>query len=322
MNEGLVFACLLDGKGGGKDLTAADLKNPKPRAGILWMHIDYRNAAAGRWIRTSSGIEPLAIDALLDEDSRPRMVQFDDGLLLILRGVNFNKGAKPEDMVSVRIWAEANRIITTRHRKVGTLSEFHEQLLAGKGPTGPGDFILRLAAHLDSNIEPVIDRIDEEVETAESNYSGNNNSAYRGEFGQLRRRTAHLRRYLAPQRDTLERLSRQSVGILSDDQRNGLREEADAMTRHLEDLDLARERAMVAQEELLNTMAQEQNSRMYVLSLVAAIFLPLAFLTGLMGMNVAGLPGTDDPAAFVIVVVLMLAAAAVIALLFRWKKWL
>jgi len=46
----------------------------------------------------------------------------------------------------------------------------------------------------------------------------------------------------------------------------------------------------LAQEEILGRMAQQQNARMYVLSIVAAIFLPLSFLTGLFGMNVAGLP--------------------------------
>ena len=56
-----------------------------------------------------------------------------------------------------------------------------------------------------------------------------------------------------------------------------LRQEADRIMRHLEDLDLARERAVVLQEELLSHIAQEQNARMYVLSVVAAIFLPLTF---------------------------------------------
>ena len=322
MDDVLVFACLLDGKGGATALTAADLGRPLADEGVLWLHVDYKNEAAAKWIRASSGIDTLVIAALLDEDSRPRMVQFNSGLLLILRGVNFNEGAQAEDMVSVRIWAEAKRIVTTRRRNVRAPRELYEQLLQGQGPTGPGDFVLRLAAHLDANIEPVIDSIDDELEIAETKYSGGNYSDYRGEFGQLRRKTARLRRYLAPQRDTLERLSRQPDDIISEAQRNGLREEADAITRHLEDLDLARERAMVAQEELLNKMAQEQNSRMYVLSLVAAIFLPLSFLTGLMGMNVAGLPGTEHPAAFAVVVVVMLVSAVVIGVFFRWKKWL
>lgn len=40
---------------------------------------------------------------------------------------------------------------------------------------------------------------------------------------------------------------------------------------------------------------------MYVLSLVAAIFLPLGLLTGLLGINVGGIPGTESPWAFTVV---------------------
>ena len=101
-----------------------------------------------------------------------------------------------------------------------------------------------------------------------------------------------------------------------------LREEGDALTRHLEDLDLAREQALVAQEELMNRFAQEQNSRMYLLSVVAAIFLPLTFITGLFGMNVAGLPGIENPNGFLYSSTLMVACGIVLAIYFKWKKWI
>ena len=107
----------------------------------------------------------------------------------------------------------------------------------------------------------------------------------------MRSKIATVRRFMAPQRDAIDRLCRQPVAWLKDQQLQVLREEADRMTRYLEDLDLARERAVLLREEFLAQVAQEQNSRMYVLSIVAAIFLPLTFVTGLLGMNVGGLPG-------------------------------
>jgi len=81
-------------------------------------------------------------------------------------------------------------------------------------------------------------------------------------------------------------------------------------------------RAMVAHEEFVARVAQEQNSRVYLLSIVAAIFLPLSFLTGLFGMNVAGLPGMEDPRAFLLVTGIMLGLAVVALIVFRWKRWI
>lgn len=320
MADGFIFGSVLDGAGSGQSLdavpsSAADL------GGVAWLHLDYRDPAAQSWLQEQSGVEYLAAAALLDEDTRPRVREFATGILINLRGVNLNAGEDAEDMVSVRIWLEPRRIITTRRRQVRSPRELYEALAHGAGPKGPGDFLCLLAARLGEHIETVIDSIEADIDRSELQFVDQLTDTYHGEFGHLRRKTAQLRRYLAPQREALERLSRLESDVLSGGQRQALHEEADTIMRHLEDLDLCRERATVAQEELLNTLAQRQNQRMYVLSIVAAVFLPLSFLTGLLGMNVAGLPGTDDPAAFGLTVAIMVACGVAILALFRWKKW-
>jgi zinc transporter len=61
---------------------------------------------------------------------------------------------------------------------------------------------------------------------------------------------------------------------------------------------------------------------MYVLSVVAAVFLPLTFVTGLLGMNVGGLPGVDSHEGFLRSIVVMIVAGAGLLAFFRWKRWL
>jgi len=321
MTEAMVFGSRLDGTGGGEPLATL----PEPGDAdhrVYWVHLDFLNPGAQTWLR-SVGIEPLAAEALLDDDSsRPRALELESGLLVNLRGVNLNKDAQAEDMVGMRIWLDNARIITTRRRQVRSPRQLYDELEHGQGPENPGDFLVEIACRLNSHIEGVIDSLEADIAAAEQRYGAADNPGYRGEFGALRRKSARLRRYLAPQRDTLERLSRIDSGLLSLAQRNALREEADALMRFLEDIDLSRERATVAQEELLNSLAQKQNERMYVLSLVAAVFLPLSFLTGLLGMNVAGMPGMENRAAFSIALLMMLGCGAGIWLFFRWKKWL
>ena len=72
----------------------------------------------------------------------------------------------------------------------------------------------------------------------------------------------------------------------------------------------------------MNRVAHEQNARIYLLSVIAAIFLPLTFVTGLLGMNVAGLPGTQNPIAFTLSLLLMAVLGFGLALLFKWKRWI
>ena len=318
----LVCAYDLDRKGGGTALTWEQAQLPAPANTLRWIHVDFTHHEGSEWLRRNSGIDESIIDAMLLEDIRPRSLQTPKGILAVLRGVNLNPGSDVEDMVSVRVWLEKDRIISARRRPVMSLQQIQKELREGNGPISSGDFLTRLIDNLGDHIGDVIENIDETIELAETQQEGSRLQTYRGEFGNLRRKTAHIRRYLSPQREALDRLSRMQSEILSAVDLVTLQEETIRLTLFIEELDLSRERAMVAQEDMLSTLAHEQNSKMYLLSIVAAVFLPLSFLTGLMGMNVAGLPGTQDPWAFAILVVLMSAIGGGILLLFRLKKWL
>ncbi len=78
----------------------------------------------------------------------------------------------------------------------------------------------------------------------------------------------------------------------------------------------------MAHEELSGRMAEQMNHTMYILAIVAAIFLPLGLLTGLLGINVGGMPGADDGAAFWLVCGFLVLVAIGLVWLFRRMKWL
>ena len=137
----------------------------------------------------------------------------------------------------------------------------------------------------------------------------------------LRRQSATLRRFLAPQRDALAELY-QSRGFLSEDESHRLHIQRERITRFVEELDLARERALVLNEDFHYRVAEQQNTRMYLLSIVAVIFLPLSFLSGVFGMNVGGMPGLDNPQAFYYLSGAMLLLGIAMLIYMRLKKWL
>lgn len=138
---------------------------------------------------------------------------------------------------------------------------------------------------------------------------------------ELRREIIQLRRYLAPQREALSRLHAEKVSWLGEHDRLEVREASDKITRYVEDLDSARDRAGVAFEELASRQAEQMNSRMYVLSMIAGLFLPLGFLTGLLGINVGGIPLADNPWGFFEVVVFLIVVVLIQVVVFRRKQW-
>jgi zinc transporter len=309
---------VLDGKGKGFEIDG-DLPEMSGDE-ILWVHLDVNEASARDWLNRESGLDPTIIDALLAAETRPRSHVSGDGMLVVLRGVNMNPGEDPEDMVSIRLWIEPHRIISTRRRPLVSISDLRDALSRGKGPKTSGGLLSSLTGRLADRIGDFVDKIEDRVSELESPVDLDQ-TAMRESIAELRREIAQVRRFLAPQRDALDRLYRQPGEWFSREDTEEFREEADRITRYLEDLDLARERTSVLREEFLGQIAQEQNARMYVLSVVAAIFLPLTFVTGLLGMNVGGLPGVDDPQGFIISIVVMIAAAIGLAVFFRWKRW-
>lgn len=324
MNEGnaLIYAYLLDGKGGGEAVDWTAIDNWNPSQGLLWIHLDSKMPETRIWLEKQSGLSQITQESLLDQGTRPREIVSDQGLLVILRGVNCNPGEDPEDMVAIRMFFAEQRIITTRYRRVMAIQDVQEAINDRKGPCSAGDFLVMIAERIAdrmgdiiADLEDSVDEIEDTVLTAESH-------ELRSKLADLRRKAISLRRYIAPQRDVLFRLVQERVSLINDVDRSHLREIAERTARFVEDIDSARDRASITQEELNNKLSEQMNRAMYTLSIMAAIFLPLGLLTGLLGINVGGMPGAEYKWAFTLVVVLLIVIAIVLLVWFKKIKWL
>lgn len=267
--------------------------------GARWHHLRADVPGAHKYL-SQLGLDNWLVDALTAPETRPRSLSHEGGTLLVLRGVNANPGSDPEDMVSLRLWFSKELVITVRRkgRRLLSIQDVREMVDSGKGPKSAGGFVAALCERLTDRIGDFVDSIDESLSQFEADSMAADSPVLnRLMLAGTRREVAAVRRYLAPQRDALEAVVRTRT-TLSDDDAYVVRDQADRMVRYVEDLDLARERALVLQEELQNRIAEQQNSRMYVLSMVSAIFLPLSFLTGVFGMNIGGIPGIENINAF------------------------
>jgi len=320
--DGLITGYHLDGNGGGREIGWEQIDGAPPDGGFQWIHLDYTAPRAQQWVREHGGLDEVIAAALLTEETRPRSLVTKDGLLVALRGVNMNPGADPEDMVAIRIWVGAGRIISTRRRRLLSVDDMRTAIGRGAGPRTPGEFVVDIADRLVARMADVIDDLDEKVDTLEDRVVTAESHQLRPMLAALRREAIALRRYLGPQREAMSRLYTERVPCFDEVDRMRLREVADRTLRYIEDLDAARDRAAVTQEELVSRLSEQMDKRMYVLSMVAAVFLPLGFLTGLLGINVAGIPGADYKPAFIIVCLFLIVLVTIQVWLFRRRRWL
>ncbi len=332
--SGFVHAIRLATAGDGAvSLTDLDaIARWRPADGVLWLHLDYTEDGAATWLQRSAGLDPVVLAALTDNDPRPRVLAAGDSLLVVARAINLNAGAEPDDMVSLRTWCEPHRVITLRHRTVRAVKSLADGLLGGDPRArvrGAGDLLVEL---VDRILDPVVtcvdaldddvDRIQDESMADDAGAEHRHGHAVRAQLASVRRRAIRLRRFIGPQRDMMVRLSAATPTWLDNDHRARLHEAADRQTRTVEELDAARDRAAVTHEELAGRLAELSNHRLYILSLVSVVFVPLGFIANLLSVNVGGIPGRDVDWGFWVLCAAFAAIVATQLWLFRRWRWL
>ena len=158
-----LHSSILDRRGGFADADLPSLLEWTRDQGILWVHIDVKDDASRLWLRDVSGVEPSIVDALVADETRPRSFSTENGLLVVLRGVNTNPAEDPEDMVSIRLWIEHDRIISTRRRRLLSVVDIRDSLEQGNGPKSTGGFLAALTGKLADRIGDFVDSIEDRV---------------------------------------------------------------------------------------------------------------------------------------------------------------
>jgi len=322
MADTFICAYELSGDGHGTSIDERALSAQHPQDVPVWIHLSARASAAREWLETHANLpdETLA-DALLAEDTRPRLMSQAGGVLLILRGVNLNADADPEDMVSIRIWIEAKRFISVQLRNLRGVDDMRERLDTGTGPADIGDLVTTFIEGSIARLTPVMGDLDDVIDELEDRILQMDLSGIREQIVSTRRKAIIFHRFLAPQKDIVQRLTELEVPWLNAVYIRRLREAQNDITRFVEDLHAVRERSQSVQSEVANILTERLNRNTYMFSLIAAIFLPLSFLTGLLGINVPGIPGADDPEAFLVFCGILIAIVAVQVAVFKKLKW-
>lgn len=292
---------------------------PGPGEGYRWLHFDLNDPAFGAWAHQA--LPQSAAMALTQSETRPRCDLVEAGLLMNLRGVNLNPGADPDDMVSLRLWAVEGLIVTARLRRIWAVDAIRQQVEAGTGPRSTAGFLADLSYGLTKRIEKVSVELVESADEFEERVV-DLGGGFSAELAAARQSAIKLRRFVRPQTEAIITLARGQVWPLDPKSAGVLKEAANHALRTIEELDATVDRLRAVHDhlEMQQTAALGRNS--YVLSIVAAIFLPLGFLTGLFGVNVAGMPGTQAEPAFWILTGLSVVLGAALFVVFKFSRWL
>lgn len=299
---------------------AKQLQSPSRATENTWFHFQRDAEGLTEWL-TQAGIPEPLIDAVLEEDTRPRFQRLPDGFMLLLRGVNLNTGESPEDMLSLRLLYYKGALYSFRKRPFLSVAKLREQLSQQIGPESLHDFIVALIEQLNLRIEDVVSSAEQKLEAIEGE-GFDNTTSVQIKLTALHRRLLRLNRFIRPQLAALEKLSTETEKVMSTELHQWLINERDTTQRLFEQIDLMLEQVWMQREQLQQAIAEKMNRNTYWLSVIAGVFLPLTFLTGVFGINIGGMPGVESEGAFMIFCgALVIIAIVEFLLLRRLRFW-
>lgn len=320
----MLFGRVLDGKGGGRPISWEEAGNWQPAAPgeVMWLHLCRTRHGVQHWLEEVLGISEPTAELLVSDATRPRAFRENNTLVATLRGINFNPGAEPEDMVSMQLWCDGERLVTLRRLPLQTPREVLEQIDDGFGPRDVGAVITVLAELMIARMNQSIVDMNDHIDLIEDMDAEEQHEEILAKITRIRRNCLSLKRHMGPQHEALEGISRDAPEWFDKQDRREMAESIARLRRYLDDIDISKESAVVLQDELRARSLASSEHATYMLTIVAGIFLPLSFLTGLLGINVGGMPGAADGNAFWIVVAICLGVLAALLLLFRRWRWL
>lgn len=296
------------------------LQTTHSNKGYDWIHLPLEDQEALEWLKGSSCADTHIKMLITADDTRPRSHLDDYELFLNIRAANLNEDAEAEDMLALRMFAAKNVIITAAKMPLKAVDDMARKTAGRHGSASPFIFLADLTHKVIDRMEPVIERMVDQMDNFEVTMLEAPDLKLRTQILQLRLKVIAFRRYIAPQKEALTQLANEDSDIMDDALKHRLMNASDRTSKILEDLEAMRERLAVLFDQLTDQRAELMNRNMLILAIVAAIFLPLGLLTGLLGINVGGVPGAENPNAFWLVTAGIITLGVGASFFFRYLK--
>jgi len=293
--------------------------------GTLWVDIDTRDSAKVSMLGDIFHFHPLAIEEAVNPDSRVKLEEFDQYVLLIVRTVAFCETTDDPydlDTANISFFLGKNYLVTVHGADTNPVDSTRELLkrkpeLANHGPAK------LMHAIVDQAVDayfPIIDKLDEFMDSLEEKIFAQFDQGVLRDVFAVKRLVLSLRRHLAPERDAMSILTNRPSTLLTPDTQIYFRDIYDHVLRIYDSLENFRDLLSSTQESYLTQVSNRLGMATKALGVVATVTLPFVVVSGMWGMNFEGIPLHSNPHGFLILVFAQLALGLVILAGLKWRK--
>lgn len=262
---------------------------------VLWIDVTGPTIEELSSLKSLFGFHLLAIEDSVQAEERPKMDDYDEYLFVVAKTIHAVQGNISARQLS--IFVSKFVLVTVHENRLSSIEDIKEKILRKKPLIlkGREDFLLyRILDGVVDNyitvIEDFEDKIDEIDEEILESPTGRSIKKIRLLIRQIR----PIHSIIRGQRDVVDKLNRSDTPLIKPETKIYFRDVYDHTVSLLDSMENIRANAGEALEVYHSSLANKMNEIMKVLTIIATIFIPLTFVTGIYGMNFQG-GGTDKP---------------------------
>lgn len=291
----------------------------------FWIDLADPTAADGRILSDVFHFHDLAVEDALGTTHHPKVESYGDYLYLILHRIDFEAPEHCFVTHDVDFFLGRNYLVTVHSgesRSLERVAQVCQQNSRVLGE-GPAALLHRIIDVMVDNYRPEIDELSERLDALEKEVFERTNPQLAKAILDFKRDVASLRRVVQPQRDVVGRLARREFPFIDEQISYRFRDVHDHLVRLADESMFFQDRITSLLDAHLSMVSNSLNSVMKVLTVIATIFMPLTFITGLYGMNV-DLPhfGFGGTAVFWGLMMLMLGVSLGMLMYFKSRDWI
>ncbi len=293
-----MFRVIDFGPGGRIDVHEGPEWVAAPPEGVLrWIDLTGQDAPQLELLGQKFDFHPLALEDCAHLDQRPKLEEYRDHLFLVTQGFSC-AGEKVADLelLELHSFLSERYLVTVHATPIAALDVVWKRASVDAGLVSRGlDFLYYLIADgVVDDTFPILDRISDELETLEEDVLQRAARRSLHRIFQLKHHLVEMRRVLSPQRDVLGLLAKRVDPRVSERTAIYFRDVYDHLTRIIESIEANRDLLGNALEAYLSSVSNRTNEIMKYLTVMSAVFLPLAFIVGFFGQNFDNFPGFRD----------------------------
>jgi len=299
----------------------ADLEHVlRDAARWVWVDVTGADARTTGELAERFAFHPLSVEDTQHEQQRAKMDRYPDGLFLVWLTPERRRA---DGVVTAELSVFIGpAYLVTLHRMANPAVDAVAAEAPHVMPLGPAWVLHKIIDLLADSTLPLIDKVGEQLSVIEDRMLDQPRQQDLIELHHVRRQLMRLHRVIAPERDVLRGLARES-DIVSEEAYRYFQDVGDHVARALDSVETYQDVASSVMDIYLSAQNNRMNEIMKQLTVVATIFMPLTLLSGIYGMNlIRGMwPPVEASWSFAAISVSMVAIAGVMALYFGKRKW-